>query len=170
MDKYQKKRKYVESYFFSIIKQYDISSNLRGSWCNSEFHLSKTNLVSYSDVDLFIQDISTENKEKLIKSLNGEFNQFFENEIKISIHSSNSLSNMTIQDANILAMGEYIALYKKHIQFGLIPQDYFIAKFILIMLRKNLNYTYFQAATNTNISKSLKVMLRYQTWIYRSIR
>jgi hypothetical protein len=129
---------------------YNVKGHLKGSWENNDFHLDLNGKTTYSDVDLFIPDINSSEKKILITLLEKKISSLFSNYIKVSIHNRNSLSIMNIQDAKILALGEYVSTYKKYVKKGLVPRDYFIAKTLLNLHRKSLDEKYVEIKNNRN--------------------
>ena len=89
-------------------------------------------------------------KTLLQESLERSFSNVFDNKIKVSIHSKASLDNMSILDAQLLVLGEYIVMYRKNVQSKKIPRDYFIAKSILLLLRNRRNETYGEVNSRLN--------------------
>lgn len=119
---------------------------VRGSWRHGDFHLSLGSTVSFSDLDLVVMGtvdelvrLSDELAGRLISTLR----------LKIAIHPVESMAGMSLEDARLLLIGEYIISMARKVPTGLMSADYVRAKIALLFLRSRLDERYLDVARRT---------------------
>lgn len=129
---------------------------LRGSWAKGDFHLDRVSGLSFSDLDL-VSIETGENLRSLIKQKISENLSKIGLYLNVSVHKDEAISYMSLEDARILAIGEYFAkirLSDSNIQYI----GYWRAKTILLLLRLNLNERYKEVAERINSIDALSAL------------
>lgn len=141
--KYEVKRNLAKRYLLNTLSKHGLTDNhLKGSWQSCSFHLSINENISYSDVDLLVNAIDEPKRNELIEAIQYDLTEYFDNSISVSIHNRRSLYQMSISDAQILGVAEYIAQYRKIRTTLSFPKDYIDTKFTLLLLRNSFDERY----------------------------
>jgi hypothetical protein len=135
MTQYESFRDKVQKRIFYILDENNALEFLRGSWKFGDFHLNIDGTKSFSDLDLLIEGIDEKERTNKIKLFSDKISKCID--CVVSIHTQNSLETMNMEASQLLAIGEYISKYMRHIALGGASLDYIQAKFLLILLRKN---------------------------------
>ena len=139
---YEVKRESAKTFLLNTLDKYRLADHLQGSWKADDFHLCIDDNISYSDVDILAEGIEEFERNKFIQTISLELSKYFDNPISVSIHNRNSLYKMSISDAQVLGIAEYIAQYRKIVAIVSYPKDYIDTKFTLLLLRHSFNERY----------------------------
>ena len=122
----------AKSVILDLLRRHGLSQALRGSWKYDDFHLSKDGSHSLSDLDLVMDGVSDDVRHQHAEVLRNELSTVLA--LHVSIHGSDSLLEMNLDDSFVLNMGEFIAktsrLNPEHPKYS-----YTLAKISLLMLR-----------------------------------
>ena len=132
----------VQQDIFKICKKQQVYRYLRGSWKNGDFHWNIDKGITYSDIDILIEGISIELRQKMAKAITDETANFSNAPIHTSIHPQNALDLMDLKDSRVLNICEYIS---KFISFSSYEQrglEYLRAKILLLLLRNHTSERY----------------------------
>ncbi len=142
MKKYDELRKKAQEIVFTILKKYNMQNFLKGSWKVGDFHLDLTGKTSFSDIDLLVEGMNIKKSKRIARLIMQETLAFFSTPLTTSIHTTISLDKMSMNDSNLLKIGEYITKYREHISLNRSSLDYIRAKITLLILWQTKNESY----------------------------
>lgn len=125
---------------FAVLNTHGVLEGLRGSWLYGDFHLSCTGQRSLSDVDLVVTSISEIKRSLLARRLTDEITEFLP--MRVSIHKEDSLQYMSLSDAVLMAIAEFIVKLRHDVPQCRVTRDYLRAKITLLLHRNTLNERY----------------------------
>lgn len=131
---------------------------VRGSWRHGDFHLSLGSMVSYSDLDLVVMG-TVEELVRLSDELARRLSSTLR--LKIAIHPVESMAGMSLEDARLLLIGEYIISMVRKVPTGLMSADYVRAKIALLFLRSRLDERYLDVAHRARREATVAVQVKF---------
>jgi len=122
----------------SISPKYEV----RGSWIDGSFHLEEQSYTSFSDIDIFCDQI--DDKRMRQWELQNIIEETTHLKLPVSIHTKNSLGQLTLKNAHDLALLEYTYQIRKENTQRKV--NYLKAKFLLYLMRNSKSESYAEIA------------------------
>lgn len=142
-------------FVLDTLAQNDLLPALRGSWRYGDFHLSRVDGFSLSDLDLVIPGLSPASRKMIQYKLQKDLARLFP--LKVSIHSADSLLTMSLADSFILNIGEFIAKTRM-VKIGDASYDHTVAKISLLLLRTYPEERYSEVACRIGTLEALSAL------------
>jgi len=114
--------------------------SLRGSWHYGDFHLALDGARSFSDLDLVLVGASREEISLMGEAIEHRLASSLK--LKVAIHPTESMMGMTLEDAKLLLVGEYLISTFRKVPDGYMTLDYVRAKIALLFLRTSREERY----------------------------
>lgn len=145
-----KERNYAQEVVLQFLKLRGLRQSVRGSWKYGDFHLNQKG-TSLSDLDLVIEDLSSEDRVALRTSLIAELPI----RMNVSIHPKDSLLEMSLEESRILNVCEFVS---KLGTCSLRELSYARAKILLLLARQSISERYGDVAARLGTPQSQQAL------------
>lgn len=160
-EQYLERRERAQQFLRDALAHCGIESDaMRGSWRHDDFHLSPDGRVSFSDLDLVLPGATDVEIADLRMAIHRALSPALQ--IPVSIHPVESMRDLSVGDARLLVIGEYVISIFRKVTSGRMSADYARAKVSLLFLRATRGERYRDVARRIDddtVTRAVRVKL-----------